>query len=61
MSKQKPIAIYLGYAQRDCESHYKCPVCDKNFGSWSIFHNKKNENGTDKYCPHCKTELDGLE
>lgn len=53
-------AQYLGFSNHDCESHYKCPVCEKSFGSWSVFHQEKNENGTKDYCPHCKTELEGL-
>ena len=57
--KQK--AIYTGFSQHDCEAYYKCPYCNKSFGSWSVFHNVLNENGTKKYCPHCKEELDGLE
>lgn len=58
----KPKAIYLGFCSHDSEAHYKCPVCDKAFGSWTIWHQcaKLNENGTEKYCPYCKTELDGL-
>lgn len=57
----KPKAIYIGFSSHDCESRYKCPCCDKPFGSWEVFNNKKNENGTKHYCPSCKTELDGLE
>ena len=53
-------AIILGYCNRDCETHYECPVCNKKFGSWDIFHNSKNENGNKEYCPYCNTELDGL-
>lgn len=59
MSKQK--VIYTGFSQHDCEAWYICPCCNKSFGSWSVFHNALNENGTKKYCPHCKEELDGLE
>lgn len=57
----KPKAIYLGFSSHDCESRYKCPCCDKPFGSWEVFNNKENENGTKRYCPICKMELDGLE
>lgn len=53
-------AIYQGYNAHDCESWYKCPECNYVFGSWTIFHQKQNENGTRHYCPYCKTELDGL-
>lgn len=56
----KPLAIYLGFSSHDCESRYRCPRCNNIFGSWSVFNNKENENGTNLYCPSCKTELDGL-
>jgi len=58
---EKPTAIYRGFSQHDCESHYTCPVCGINFGGWSVFANKPNENGNKHYCPNCKTELGGLE
>ncbi len=61
VTNRKPRAISVGFCSHDCEAHYKCPVCDKNFGSWTIFGQKENENGTKHYCPHCKTELEGLE
>lgn len=57
----KPRAEYIGFCDHDCESHYRCPLCGKNFGSWTICGQQKNENGTNKYCPHCKEELDGLD
>ena len=25
-----------GYSSHDCESHYKCPICGKDYGGWSI-------------------------
>ena len=46
----------LGYSSRDCESHYEC-ICGYKFGSWTLFHQEKNENGTKDYCPNCKIEL----
>lgn len=58
---QKPRAIYISFSPHDCESLYDCPVCGRRFGSWSICNQKKNENGTEKYCPECKTELAGLD
>lgn len=58
---RKMRAIYIGFSNHDCEARYKCPYRSKNFGSWDIFHNKKNENGTKNYCPICKNELSGLE
>ena len=57
----KKRAIYESFSSHDCEAWYRCPECKKLFGSWSIFHQKENENGTNKYCPHCKVELDGLD
>lgn len=56
-NKEKPKAEYIGFSSHDCESHYRCPVCNGTFGSWSL---ERNENGN-RYCPRCKTELDGLE
>lgn len=57
----KPRAIYNGYNSHDCEAWYKCPVCDKAFSSWTIYHQKANENNTKNYCPKCKVELSGLD
>lgn len=59
--KKKERAISMAYNSHDCESRYRCPECGTPFGSWDVFRNQKNENGTNKYCPHCKTELDGLD
>ena len=53
-------AIYMNFSNHDCEMKYRCPYCDKIFGSWDVYRNKKNENGTKNYCPDCKKELDGL-
>lgn len=52
-AKSKPIAIYLGFCSHDCEAYYRCPVCGKGFGSWSI-------NMKDVRCPRCKAELGGI-
>ena len=57
----KKRAIYLGFSNHDCDAFYKCPNCGESFWGWTIFRQRKNENGTNKYCPHCKEELDGLE
>lgn len=57
----KPLARYEGFSQHDCEAWYSCPVCGYKFGSWSINAQEENDNGTDKYCPKCKTELSGLD
>ena len=51
--KKKPDAIYLGFSQHDCEAWYKCPLCGRSFGSWSI-------NMKDVRCPDCKEELGGI-
>ena len=56
----KPKAIYNGFNTHDADPMYKCPVCNKPFGGWDVFNQKKNENGTREYCPWCKTELAGL-
>lgn len=57
----KKRAIYESFNSHDCEAWYRCPVCGEKISSWIIYHQKKNENGTNKYCPCCKEELDGLD
>lgn len=57
----KKRAIYLGFSHHACDTYYKCPACGNGFDGWSVFRQEKNENGTNKYCPHCKEELSGLE
>ena len=57
----KKRALYISFCSRDCEAFYECPCCNKKFGSWTVFHQEKNENGTKKYCPWCKEELEGLD
>lgn len=52
--KVKPKAIYLGFSQHDCESHYRCPLCGDAFGSWCI-------DMKDVRCPNCKAELGGIQ
>ena len=59
MMKQR--AMRVGFCSHDCEIWYECPHCKKKFGSWTVFLQEKNENGTKKYCPYCKEELDGLD
>jgi DNA-directed RNA polymerase subunit RPC12/RpoP len=59
MRKEK--AIYIGYNSHDSEAWYQCPHCGRRFGSWSVYHNPKNENGVKEYCPYCQKELEGLE
>lgn len=59
--KKRRTAEYIGYSFHDTELWYRCPLCGHKFGSWTIFHQQKNENGTKNYCPSCKEELIGLE
>lgn len=54
-------AIFESFNSHDCEAYYRCPKCGNVFGSWSIYGQKENENGNNKYCPFCKEELDGLD
>jgi hypothetical protein len=28
--------IYTGFSPHDCESWYKCPKCEEQYGSWSF-------------------------
>lgn len=51
-------AVYRSFCSHDCEVFYECPECGKVFGSWTVFFQNKNENGTNEYCPHCKVELE---
>lgn len=51
-AKETPKAIYEGFNSHDCETRYKCPVCNGNFGSWSLPSCAKIAN-----CPCCGTEL----
>lgn len=57
----KKTAIYESFDSHACEAWFRCPECNKIFGSWAVFGQLDNENGTNKYCPHCKVELDGLD
>lgn len=54
----KPKALWQSFNSHDCETYYRCPVCNKLFGDWLLFLQKPNENGTKDYCPHCETELE---
>jgi uncharacterized Zn-finger protein len=53
--EERKRAIYQSYNPHDCEAFYKCPYCDKVFGSWSIFHQKSNREET--HCPYCDKPL----
>ena len=54
----KPKAIFQSFNSHDCEAYYRCSACKKLFGSWMVFLQPQNENGTNEYCPHCETELE---
>ena len=54
-------AIQIGYDVHDCDAVYRCLKCKQVFFGSYIYHHNPNENGTRKYCPHCKTELKGLD
>lgn len=47
------IATYLGFSPHDCEAWYKCPLCGKSFGDFSV-------DMKDVRCPHCKEKLEGI-
>lgn len=41
MNKDKPIRpIYIGFNQHDCEAIYRCPVCNKTIGDWTLMRTK---------------------
>ena len=52
--KKKPKAEYVGYNSHDCEAFYRCPVCYKTFGTWTIYGKKETR------CPHCNEELEDI-
>lgn len=56
----KKRAVFKHFDGHDCETWYTCPYCGKTFGSWEVFRQKQNENGTSEYCPRCKKEVAGL-
>lgn len=35
-SEEAKEMIYSGFSEHDCESHYKCPVCNIDYGSWKM-------------------------
>lgn len=43
------------------EEFYACSRCGRAFSSKMVQAQPINENGTALYCPHCKTELAGLD
>ena len=45
-----PTAIYQSYNSHDCEAFYKCPLCNRTFGSWSYSEQKQE-------CPWCKGRI----
>lgn len=51
---EKPKAILISkYSNNHFGSMYKCPLCDRPFGSWEV----DEENVR---CPGCKAELGGI-
>lgn len=47
---------YTGYSEHDSESHYECPVCKNDYGSWSMF-NKGINKGETFFCWYCDQKL----
>ena len=56
----KSRAIKIGFDE-SCVSWFRCTNCEQVFNSYMIYVQKKNENKSQKYCPHCNIELDGLD
>lgn len=56
ISKPAERVIYLGFSNHDCEAKYRCPICNKHFGSYMIktIFNKR-------CCPYCNNALLGLD
>ena len=50
---------YAGYSSHDAESHYRCPSCGDDYGSWSFLHLKmyNTVGGKIFQCTTCKTWL----
>ena len=36
VGKEPQKMVYNGFSSHDCESHYKCPVCETDYGSWGF-------------------------
>lgn len=53
-------AISIGFDE-SCVSWFRCTQCQQAFNSHQVYVQTKNDNGTQKYCPHCETELKGLD
>ncbi len=52
---EKPKAIVLSnYSNNHFGTMYKCPLCDRVFGSWEV-------DEEDVRCPGCEAELGGIE
>ena len=47
--------IYNGFSQHDCEGHWKCPKCNKDYGDWGFFN--KGLKGGDTFICECGTNL----
>lgn len=50
LNKELPKAIYQSFNSHDCETYYRCPLCDKVFGSWSYSYK-------DQECPICNKKI----
>lgn len=55
MSNDSMQMIYNGFSQRDCEAHWKCPNCNKDYGDWGFFQNALK--GGDTFVCECGTSL----
>ena len=52
VGKEPQKMVYSGYSSHDCESHYKCPVCESDYGSWGF-----GKPGTTFNCTRCGATL----
>lgn len=44
MNSDIKVLEYIGYDEHSCETWYKCPFCNKEYGNWSFVH-KQGING----------------
>ena len=56
-TKVIPKAVYKSFNSHDCEAYYKCPLCNKTFGSWSLPAGYDSKDKGTASCPCCGTEL----
>lgn len=59
LAKQnKPLdLIYIGFSSHDCESWYKCPKCEEQYGSWSFVNGGVTVTDKKFKCKRCGTIL----